>query len=177
VNLDPIGDGGLPDIRGMARVKDPVRLMSITPSLKQLATNLGVFVSTDLEKFPTVKLSYFLFPGFGVYIGLSGDLLLFSSYREGIIKLEERIQGVTLGRIPAYKIPEGVQRYWRIAFQRLNPQLQRFLQSPLFANKGIPPISNLTITNELGDMVLSTRILASEVEISVSLPLVSPEKK
>ncbi|MFZ2957601.1 MAG: hypothetical protein WA705_11980 [Candidatus Ozemobacteraceae bacterium] len=178
MSLNPIGDGGIPDIRVIAKVENPAALLAMVPKLKQLAVNLGIFVAISTEAaYPTVKVSYFLFPNFGVHLSMVDGFLVLATGNEGLVKTIARIQDVTSGKIPAFKIPESVQRYWRVSFQRLNEQLQRLLQSPLLANRGIPPISNITMARELGDLVLFTRILPDHLEISVDLPLMPVESR
>ncbi|MBF0502140.1 MAG: hypothetical protein HQM09_18515 [Candidatus Riflebacteria bacterium] len=172
LSLNPIGEGGLPDVRMISRVANTVSLLAMAPKLKQLATNLGIFVSVSTDgSFPDVRVSYFLFPSFGIHVTLEGEFLALATGRENLGAAVNRIRDVTGGKIPAFRIPDAVQRYWRISFQRLNEQLQSFLQSPLLASRGIPPISNITIARELGDLVLYTRMLPDQIEINVDVPL------
>lgn len=171
INLTPRGEGGIPDLHGFARVKDPLKLLSIAPNLKQLAMSLGIFVAPFLDAPPSFRLSYFMAPTIGVHVAMRGELLLFATHRDLMVDMVKRMDGIDSGRIAAFPVPAGVQRYWRIAFSRLNEQLQQFLQSPLLAGKGIPPIPNLDVAAELGCLEFLTRILPDKVDISVSLPM------
>lgn len=179
VNLDlnPIGEGGLPDFRTAIRVKDPIKLVSLVPQLKQLAMNFGVMVAPNMEKRPTARISFFLLPNVGVHIGMVGDLLLISGGRDSLLQLADRIENISAGKTPAFAaVPEDAHRFWKIRFCLLNEQLQKFLQSPLLAGRGIPPISNLNVANELGDMIMVTRIRESGMNIRLDLPVAATEK-
>ncbi|OIP26103.1 hypothetical protein AUK22_07250 [bacterium CG2_30_54_10] len=171
VNLNPRGEAGLPDVRAIARVRDAVKLLALLPKLKQLAVSVGVFVSPTLEAPPSIRLSHFLLPNYGIHVAMRGDLLLMTSARELMVELSKRMDEIDGGKAPALAAPTGIHRYWRISFGRMNEQIQRFLQSPILAGKGIPPISNMTIANELGDFVLETRILPDNIDIRVNLPI------
>ncbi|HNW34822.1 MAG TPA: hypothetical protein PKM25_07820, partial [Candidatus Ozemobacteraceae bacterium] len=151
IDLTPVGDGGLPDLRAAVKVKDPVKLVALAPQLKQLAMSVGVMVTPNLEQRPSAKISYFLLPVVSVHIGMTGDLLLIATSRDSLFRLAERIEGVAAGKIPGFAgVPSDAHRFWKIRFSLLNEQLQKLLQSPLLADKGIPPFSNLNITSELG---------------------------
>lgn len=179
VNLDlnPIGDGGLPDLRVAVRVKDPVRLVALIPQLKKLAMSVGVMVSPDMEKRPTAKVSYFLLPNVGVHVGMLGEYLLISTGRDSLLKLAERIESVSAGKEAGFTgVPADAHRYWKIRFCLLNEQLQKLLQSPLLAGRGIPPLSNLSVANELGDLLMVTRIRTDGINIRLDLPVAAPGK-
>lgn len=179
VNLDltPNGEGGLPDLRAAIRVKDPVKLLSLVPQLKQLAMTVGVMVAPNLEKRPTAKISYFLLPNVGVHIGMLGEYLLISTGRDSLLKLADRIENVSSGKEPGFAgIPADAHRYWKIRFCLLNEQLQKLLQSPLLAGRGIPPLSNLSVANELGDLLMITRIRNDGINIRLDLPVATAGK-
>ncbi len=171
INLSPRGEGGLPDVHGYARVKDPAKLLAIAPNLKQLAMSLGIFVTPVTEDPPSIRLSYFMAPQFGVQVAMRGDMLLFASGREPMVEMIRRMDAVDAGREPPFLMPPGVHRYWRIALGLLNEQLQRFLQGPLLSGKGIPPIPNLDVAGELGVLELVTQIFPDRVSIAVGLPV------
>lgn len=172
-NLDPIGEGGIPDIRLIEKISDPVKLLAISPGLKQLAMNLGVFVQTNLETFPTLRLSYFLAPSFALHITLSENLLIFSTSRDKLLETVTRIGEIKTKKIQGFAVPQGINRFWKIRFRALNGQLQKLLQSPLLARRGIPPISNLNFANELDDLTVATTVLPEKIMIRVNLPMIS----
>jgi|GEM_PF-910610 len=176
VNLEPTGEGGLPDIQIVAKVKDPVKLMTIVPGLKQLAMNLGVFVQVNSESVASIRVSYFLFPKFALHATLSGDLLIVATSKENLVKMAKRVEEVNSGKIPVYAFPEGCHRYWRIDFPKFNEQIQKLLQSPLLADKGIPPLTNLSITGELGELILVFKILSDRVDVKVTIPVKNSDK-
>ncbi|NLI75411.1 MAG: hypothetical protein GX442_03070 [Candidatus Riflebacteria bacterium] len=171
INLTPRGEGGIPDLQGFARVKDPLKLLTIAPNLKQLAMSLGIFVAPFLDAPPSFRLSYFMAPQIGVHVAMRGELLLFATHRDLMVELVKRMDEIDTGRLAAFPVPAGVHRYWRIAFSRLNEQLQQFLQSPLLTGKDIPPVPNLDVAGELGNLEFLTRILPDKVDISISLPM------
>jgi len=176
-NFVPLGEGGLPDFRIIGQVPDPAALLAIAPKMKQLAMQMGVFVNPSVEgNIPTFRISYFMFPDFGVHLTLVGDFLVIGTSRPQLVKTAERIRDVKAGKIPAYAIPPEAKRVWRIRFRGFNEQLQAFLQqSPLLAGRGVPPVHNLTVMDELGDMVLLTLIGKERFDITLDLPF-GPKK-
>ncbi|MBP7633033.1 hypothetical protein KBA41_02600 [Candidatus Ozemobacteraceae bacterium] len=179
VNLDltPTGEGGLPDLRVAIRVKDPVKLVSLVPQLKQLAMTVGVMAAPNLEKRPTAKISYFLLPNIGVHVGMLGEYLLLSTGRDSLLKLADRIENVSAGKEAGFAgIPADAHRYWKIRFCLLNEQLQKLLQSPLLVGRGIPPLSNLNVANELGDLIMITRIRNDGINMRLDLPVAAAQK-
>lgn len=179
VNLDltPNGEGGLPDLRVAIRVKDPVKLLSLVPQLKQLAMSVGVMIAPNMEKRPTAKISYFLLPTVGVHVGMLGEYLLISTGRDSLLKIADRIENVSAGKEAGFAgIPADAHRYWKIRFRVLNEQLQKFLQSPLIAGRGIPPLSNLNVANELGDLLMITRIKTDGINMRLDLPVAAAGK-
>ncbi|HOT27546.1 MAG TPA: hypothetical protein PLU72_05115 [Candidatus Ozemobacteraceae bacterium] len=179
VNLDliPAGDGGLPDFRAAIRVKDPLKLVSLIPQLKQLAMSVGVMVTPNLEKRPTAKISYFLLPTIGVHVGMLGEYLLISTSRDSLLGLADRIENVSAGKEAGFAgVPADAHRFWKIRFCLLNEQLQKLLQSPLLAGRGIPPLSNLNVASELGDLIMVTRIRNDGINMRLDLPVASAGK-
>jgi len=177
VDLTPTGDGGLPDLRAAVKVKDPLKLVALIPQLKQLAMSVGVMVTPDLEKRPTAKVSYFLLPALSVHIGMTGNQLLIATSRASLLRLAERIEGVSSGKEPgAAVVPADAHRFWKIRFSLLNEQLQKLLQSPLLADKGIPPFSNLNIASELGELIMVTRIKPEGMAIRLDLPVATSSR-
>jgi len=179
VNLDltPTGEGGLPDLRVAIRVKDPVKLLSLIPQLKQLAMTVGVMVAPNMEQRPTAKISYFLLPNLGVHIGMLGEYLLISTGRDSLLKLADRIENVSAGKEAGFTgVPADAHRFWKIRFCLLNEQLQKLLQSPLLAGRGIPPLSNLNVANELGDLLMITRIRNDGINLRLDLPMAAAGK-
>ncbi len=177
IDLDPTGDGGLPDIRVMAKFADPMKVVAILPGLAKLCVDLGIYVAPQTEAPKGVKLSYFLVPTFALHLAMTDGHALAATSRANLVSLYQRMQDVTTGKQPAYKVPDGAHRYWRIRFKNLNEQIQRFLQSPLLAGKGIPPIPNLNMMEELGDFEMTTRVKPEYLEVRFSLPITTPNGK
>ncbi len=177
INLDPTGDGGLPDFRVIARFADPMKILAILPGLSKLCTDLGIYVASQTEMPVGVKLSYFLVPTFGLHLALTDGHVLLATSRANLVNLHQHFQNVITGKKPAFTVPEGSHRYWRIRFKNLNEQIQRFLQSPLLAGKGIPPIPNLSMLEELGDFTMTTRMKPEYLEVRLTLPIVTQSDK
>jgi len=178
LDLLPTGEGGLPEFRAAVRVKDPTRLLSLVPNFKQLAMSVGVMATPNLEPRPTVKLSYFLLPALTVHVSMLGDLLLFATSRDSLLRLADRIEQVTAGKLPGFTgVPADAHRFWNIRFGLLNEQLQKFLQSPLLQGRGIPPFTNINVTNELGDLQMVTRIKPDGMTIRLDLPIATGSAK
>lgn len=171
IDLEPTGDGGLPDIRVIAKFADPMKVAAILPGLSKLCTNLGIYVAPQTETPAGVKLSYFLVPTFGLHLAMIDGHALLATSRANLTSLYQRMQEVTTGKQPPFKVPEGAHRYWRLCFKNLNEQIQRFLQSPLLAGRGIPPIPNLNMLEELGDFEMTTRMKPEYLEVRFSLPI------
>ena len=171
VNLEPTGDGGMVDFRAIARFADPMKILAILPGLKKLCTDIGIYAAPQTEEPVGVKLSYFLVPTFGLHLALIEGHALLATSRANLTKLHQQMQSVNTGKTPAFVVPEGSHRYWRIRFQNLNEQIQKFLQSPLLAGKGFPPIPNLSMLEELSDFTMISRVKPEYLEIRLSLPL------
>ncbi len=178
LDLLPTGEGGLPEFRSAVRVKDPARLLTLLPKFKQLAMSVGVMATPSLEPRPTVKLSYFLLPALTVHVGMSGDLLLIATSRDTLLRLTDRVEQIAAGKLPGFtEVPADAHRFWNIRFGHLNEQLQKFLQSPLLQGRGIPPFSNINVTNELGDLQMITRIKPDGMTIRLDLPVATGSAK
>lgn len=176
LSLEPLGEGGLPDIRILARIQDPAKFVRIFPGLKTLAANIGVFVKHEESPHPFARLSFFLYPSLGIYVSLCGDLLLICSGPVPLQRAVSRIQLVSSNQAPDFPAPDHCRRYWRVHFHGFNQRLQQFLQSPLMRDKGIPPISNLTLVEDFDDLELITRMHPDRVTIDVNLPISSQAK-
>jgi hypothetical protein len=88
----------------------------------------------------------------------------------------EFIKAVKSGKAEGEKIDDNLQRYWRVSFEDFNLQLQKFLQSPLMVSKGVPPITNLTMLDDLNDLKILTRLQPSSLDFSVFLPVKESKK-
>jgi hypothetical protein len=175
-NFEPTGEGGIPDVRFIAPIPDVKKLRSNLENLKQLCMQLGIFVKPIEQKFPLVRLSYFLFPQYGVYAGLIDEFLALATSDENLVKEMEFIKAVKSGKAEGEKIDDNLQRYWRVSFEDFNLQLQKFLQSPLMVSKGVPPITNLTMLDDLNDLKILTRLQPSSLDFSVFLPVKESKK-
>jgi hypothetical protein len=169
-NLEPSGEGGLPDLRLLGVVKDPAKLISIAPALKQLAVSLGVFIEISHDPIFSAKVKYFLLPQVSLHVSLVENILILTTGKPQLVETAKRISGIKHQGHPPTTIPPGLQRYWKIRFHDFNEQLQKLLQSPVLADKGIPPITNLTVLQELGDLLVTSKTQEDRVVISVSLP-------
>ncbi|GAB4270126.1 MAG: hypothetical protein Kow0029_06700 [Candidatus Rifleibacteriota bacterium] len=170
-NFDPTGESGLPDARFVAPVPDIKKLENNLGKLKNLCMQLGVFVKIIDDKFKAVRLSYFMFPQYAVYAALESGFLVLATSQENLYDEMEFIREVKNGKTIGEKIEPGLQRYWRISFDGFNLQLQKFLQSPLMIDKGIPPIPNLSMLDDLGPLRLLTRLTPEKIDFSVFLPI------
>lgn len=171
LNFDPTGDGGIPDIRFVAPVPDIEKLESILDKLKNLCVKTGIFVNTIEESFKIVRLSFFMFPQYGIYAGLADEFLTLGTSKENLQKEMNFIKQVKAGKMKGEEIIPDLQRYWRISFEEFNFQLQKFLQSPLMLERGIPPISNLTLLDDLAALTILTKLQPDQIDFSVFLPV------
>ncbi len=171
VNLSPTGEGGIPDFRFVAPVPDMEKMKSLLPKLKELCSQTGIFVKPLEEKFNIVRLSYFMFPQYGVYASIFDKFLVLASGQDNLIKEMNFLQSVKLKKAKTEAVEKNLQKYWRISFDDFNLQLQRFLQSPLMADKGIPPVSNLTLLDDLTHLKLLTRLKPDRIDFSIILPI------
>ena len=70
------------------------------------------------------------------------------------------------------KIDFRVQRLnVHLAIADFNNQLQRFLQSPLLRDKGIPPVSNLKFLEDFSELEVQTKADEKIIEFIVDLPI------
>ena len=172
LNLTPTGEGGIPDLRIISKLRDAAAIEVMAPKLRQLAMSIGVYVTSgDAAGVPCSKISYFMVPNFALHVAMTDGYLVLATARENLAASVTRIKDVLAGKIKGFEVPGNVQRFWRVSLSRINEQLQRLLQSPLLANKGIPPMSNISAADELGDLLLMTRIFEDRLEISVDLPV------
>lgn len=172
INLEPSGTSGLPDIRLVAPVPDIKSLKTILPKLKQLCVQTGLFTEIKEDKFTTVKLSFFMFPNFGVFTGLVDNLLVIATDYDNLIKEMNHISIIKNTRNIKTKNTLGqYKKYVRINFEDFNTQLQKLLQSPLLQNKGIPPLPNFSFLNDLTNLTGTFEINSSEATIRLDIPI------
>jgi hypothetical protein len=173
VNLEPSGDGGIPDIRFVAPVPDIDKLRGNLDKFKQLCQQTGIFTQAIEGDFPMVKLSYFMLPQAAVYAGLYGRFLVIATAQKNLASELTHLKNVEDGPQKAVEIPEKQKRFWKIRTDDFNSQLQKLLQSPALASQGIPPITNLTFFEDIEHLVLKSSASASEIEFSLEIPLKS----
>ncbi|MFZ5950446.1 MAG: hypothetical protein ACOYXC_07060 [Candidatus Rifleibacteriota bacterium] len=177
VNLEPTEDSGLPDLRFVAPVPDIKKLESNLEKLKTLCVQSGIFVKNLEGKTPGVRLSHFMFPQYGVFAALCDEFLVLASTEEKLYEEIDFLRSVKAGK-PSSDFPnENLQRFWRINFSDFNLQLQKLLQSPLMADKGVPPIPNLAFLNDLDDMKILTRLEPDRLDLSMLLPIKENKEK
>ena len=171
LNLEPSKENGIPDLRFVAPLKNPAAFTKILPKLKTLCSQIGVFAKVHKEKdLSLTQLSYFMFPQYSIYAGLTSKFLVIATAKENLKKEMIFLTSDKKGK-KTFQIPEGAQRFWRISFKDFNYQLQRFLQSPLMQNRGIPPISNLTSLNDLEDFTLISMLKSNKILLDISIPI------
>lgn len=176
INLEPDGENGIPDIRFVAPVPDMKKLESNFDKLKTLCMQTGIFIKTTEGK-PIIRLSHFMLPQYGIFAG-TFDRFLILATSDG--NLEDEIAFLKKAKkaeVDAESIPSGLQRYWRISFQEFNLQLQKLLQSPLLANKGVPPIPNLNFLDDLEAMKVLTLLQPDKIDFSLFLPIKEMKEK
>ncbi len=171
LDFEPSGDNSLPDLRIVAPIKFPKRFIGILDKLKQLCLQLGVYVKTFTEPFPMVKLSYFILPQYAAYAGIMNDHLVIATSKDNLADELNFLKNSDSAKNLSLEIPKGVQRYWRITFKDFNYQLQRLLQSPLLRDKGVPPITNLTVLKDLVDLTVLVRTSSKEIQVELNLPI------
>jgi hypothetical protein len=66
---------------------------------------------------------------------------------------------------------QNLKRFWRVKSKDLNQQLQRFLQSPLLRDKGIPPVSNLTFLENFDNLEIYSTARPELIEFIFNLPI------
>lgn len=173
INLEPSGDGGIPDIRFVAPVPDIARLRNNLDKFKQLCIQTGIFVQPIENEFPMVRLSYFMLPQAAVYAGLYDRFLVLTSAQANLTEELTHLKNVETGSQKATEIPGRFKRYWKIRTDDFNMQLQKFLQSPILAAQGIPPITNLTFLEDIEHLILKSSATPSAIEFSLEIPLKS----
>lgn len=171
VNLDPTGDGGLPDVRFAAPVPHIEQLRQNLTKLKNLCMQTGIFTQIIEDKFSLVKLSYFMFPQVAVYAGLAENFLVLATGKNNLVDEISHILNVKAGKIKGAKIVKDLKRFWKIRFSTFNAQLQKFLQSPLLRDRGIPPVSNLKFLEDFSDLEILTKSSPEVIEFKVDLPI------
>jgi hypothetical protein len=173
VNLDPSGDGGLPDIRFAAPVPEIDKLRNNLEKLKTLCMQTGIFTQIlEDNKISLVKLSYFMFPQIAVYAGLAENFLVLATGQKNLINEISHILNVKSGKAKGAKLIKDLKRFWKIKFADFNTQLQRLLQSPLLRDKGIPPVSNLKFMEDLSELEIVTKASPQLIEFKLDLPII-----
>ncbi|PKL42983.1 MAG: hypothetical protein CVV42_20580 [Candidatus Riflebacteria bacterium HGW-Riflebacteria-2] len=176
VNLEPSGDGGIPDIRFVAPVPDIEKLRNNLDKFKQLCQQTGIFVQPLEGDFPMVKLSYFMLPQAAVYAGLYNGFLVITSAQSNLAKELTHLKDVATGSQKAFEMPEKLKRFWKIRTDDFNLQLQKLLQSPILAAQGIPPITNLTFLEDIEHIIIKSSALPSAIEFSLEIPLKAKQR-
>jgi hypothetical protein len=176
INLEPSGDGGIPDVRFVAPVPDIEKLKDNLDKFKTLCQQTGIFTSPLAGEFPMVKLSYFMLPQAAVYVGLSGKFLVIAASQKNLLNELVHIKNVETSAKAEQAMPEKLKRFWRIRTSDFNLQLQKMLQSPLLISQGIPPITNLTFLDDIEDLILKSRATPATIEFSLEIPLRSVKK-
>lgn len=172
INLAPDSQTGIPDISFIAPVPDPKKLEGNLDKLKQLCTQLGIFVKIHTEdSFKLVELSYFMFPQYQLFTGLVNEMLLISTSKSSLLKEMNHIAKVKSSQKQTLNRIDEFHRYWKIGFTDLNRQLQMLLQSPLLRDQGIPPIPNLTLLADMDDLTITNKISTSQIDFSLTLPV------
>jgi len=171
VNLEPSGDGGIPDIRFVAPVPDIDKLRGNLDKFKLLCQQTGIFTQALEGNFPMVKLSYFMLPQAAVYAGLYSRFLVLATAQQNLARELTHLKNVEDGAQKTGEIPGKLKRFWKIRTDDFNSQLQKLLQSPALASQGIPPITNLTFFEDIEHFVLKSSASASEIEFSLEIPL------
>jgi hypothetical protein len=177
VNLEPDMESGIPDIRFVAPIPDIKKFRSNLDNLKKLCTQLGIFVKFPVEDSPIVHLSYFMFPQYGIYAGLKDRFLILSTGLENLSNEIEFLTKVSKNKISSAKIEKGLQKYWLIKFDKFNLQLQKFLQSPLMVDKGVPPIPNLSLLDDLVHFKITQQTDSEKIDISLEIPVKKSKQK
>ncbi|MEW6713089.1 MAG: hypothetical protein AB1403_24935, partial [Candidatus Riflebacteria bacterium] len=165
VNLEPTEDSGVPDLRFVAPVPDIKKLESNLEKLKTLCVQSGIFVKNLEGKTPGVRLSHFMFPQYGIFAAICDEFLVLASAEENLYDEIDFLRSVKAGKTVSDFSTENLQRFWRINFSNFNLQLQKLLQSPLMADKGVPPIPNLALLDDLDDMKVLTRLEPDRLDL------------
>ena len=171
LNLNPTGENGIPDARFVAPVPDVKQLRENLTKLQNLCSQIGIFVKQFEGKKATIRLSYFMFPQYGIFAGLQDNFLVLATSKENLLKEMDFISEVKDGKNKGEKIQPNLKSYWRIGFEDFNLQLQKFLQSPLMVKQGIPPIPNLTFLNDLNNLKILTRLSPEKLDFTIILPI------
>ncbi|MBU1107457.1 MAG: hypothetical protein KKB51_12375 [Candidatus Riflebacteria bacterium] len=177
INLEPSGDGGIPDVRFVAPVPDIEKLRGNLDKFKTLCQQTGIFTSPLAGEFPMVKLSYFMLPQAAVYVGLSGKFLVIAASQKNLLNELVHIKNVETNVKAGQASPEKLKRFWRIRTSDFNLQLQKLLQSPMLISQGIPPITNLTFLDDIENLILKSRATPASIEFSLEIPLRSVKKQ
>jgi hypothetical protein len=171
LNLNPTGENGIPDARFVAPVPDITKLKTNLKKLEKLCSQVGVFVKKFKGKKPTIRLSYFMFPQYGIFAGLQENFLVLATSKENLLEEMEFLAKVKAGKTKGEQIQANLKSYWRIGFEGFNLQLQKFLQSPVMVKQGIPPIPNLTFMEDLKDLKIFTRLSPEKLDFTIILPI------
>ncbi|MGM0598485.1 MAG: hypothetical protein ACQETH_01595 [Candidatus Rifleibacteriota bacterium] len=171
LNLNPTGENGIPDARFVAPVPDISKLKTNLDKLQNLCSQVGVFVKQFEGKKPTIRLSYFMFPQYGIFAGLEDNFLVLATSKENLLQEMSFIAKVKAGKKEGEQIQQNLKSYWRIGFEDFNLQLQKFLQSPVMVNQGVPPIPNLTFLKDLKDLKILTKLSPEKLDFTIILPI------
>ncbi|PKL42878.1 MAG: hypothetical protein CVV41_12690 [Candidatus Riflebacteria bacterium HGW-Riflebacteria-1] len=171
VNLEPSGDGGIPDIRFVAPVPHIDKLRGNLDKFKTLCQQTGIFAQGLSGEFPMVKLSYFMLPQAAVYAGLCDRFLVMASSEANLVKELAHIKAVESGTKAQQPFSEKLKRFWKIRTSDFNLQLQKLLHSPIMAQQGIPPVTNLTFLEDIEHFVVKSYASSAAIEFALEIPL------
>ncbi|OGK12641.1 MAG: hypothetical protein A2W80_09130 [Candidatus Riflebacteria bacterium GWC2_50_8] len=171
VNLEPSGDGGIPDIRFVAPVPEIEKLRNNLDKFKTLCQQTGIFTQALTGEFPMVKLSYFMMPQAAIYAGLCDRFLVMASSEANLAKELAHLKAVESGTKTPQPFSEKLKRFWKIRTSDFNLQLQKLLHSPILASQGIPPVTNLTFLEDIEYFVLKSHATPATIEFSLEIPL------
>lgn len=177
VNLEPTGDGGVPDVRAIIRVKDPVKLLRVAPGLQQVAGNFGVFIGPQLDAVPSVRIGHFLLGQYALHATLKNDLLLVATSKANVTALAHHIDKTSAGPTqPAPATTAPIHRYWCVRFPLLRAQMELFRKSPLMAGTAPKTNDDLAFADELGELIVTTRILPDSMRMDTRLPFAGSKR-
>ncbi len=174
LNLEPSGDGSLPDFRMVSPVPDIKALRAILPKLKQFCIQMGLYaeVKEDDIPYPAVKISFLMLKNYAVYLGLVDDFLVITTGYNNIKDEMAHIVSIKKKKATELKNPLGKYvRYGKIRTKDFNMQIQRLLASPLLQNQGIPPIPNLNFLDDVKDVTFSLEVNESDAQINLEIPI------
>lgn len=174
VNLTPTGEKMIPDIRWVVLVPDMEKLLALTPKLKNLCMQTGIFITDEKDSksdVDLVRLNHFMSQGYGVYTGVIDRFCVFASTKEGAIAALKYLKNPTKVQNTAISLKE-CNLYFRLKTSDLNVQLQQFLQSPMLRNQGIPPITNLTFLNDMNNISAWSILKDDQLKFFLDIPFI-----